>query len=103
MLFNLKKEFFDAEVQVIQNNYPNGFVCRQYEKYFIWKFKLFCRSNGETLFVRISGHYKEAKSIAEGAVITVKHLGTNAYGTLLYPKFFRERTDTTWNDVVDQS
>ena len=31
------KPYFDAEVRVIENNYPHGFQCKQYE------FLLFCR------------------------------------------------------------
>ena len=34
-----------------------------------------------------------------GSVITVKHSGVNAHGTLLYPQFYRERTDVNWNDL----
>ena len=36
----------------------------------------------------------------EGSVITVKHQGTNVYGTLQYPKFYRERNDVSWNDLI---
>jgi hypothetical protein len=38
--------------------------------------------------------------VKEGAVITVKHLGTNVYGTLQFPKFYRERTDVKWEDLI---
>ena len=41
----------------------------------------------------ISENYEEAKKIEVGAKITVKHSGENVYGTLQYPKFFRERLD----------
>jgi hypothetical protein len=44
---------------------------------------------------------EEAKLVKEGAVITVKHLGTNVYGTLQYPKFYRERTDLKWEDLIN--
>ena len=40
-----------------------------------------------------------AKNIAVGSVITVKHSGTNAHGTILYPQFYRERNDVKWNDL----
>ena len=59
-----------------------------------------CRSNGKSLFVEIKENYQEAKNIKVGAVITVKHMGTNVYGTLQYPKFFRERLDVSWNDLI---
>jgi uncharacterized protein (DUF427 family) len=52
------------------------------------------------LFVGLSGNYEEVKKVKEGAVITVKHQGTNVYGTLQYPKFYRERTDVKWDDLI---
>jgi hypothetical protein len=55
--------------------------------------------NGKILFVGLSDNYEEAKKVKEGSVITVKHLGTNVYGTLQYPKFYRERTDVLWSDL----
>jgi hypothetical protein len=58
------------------------------------------RANGRDLFVGLSDNYNEAKKVKEDAVITVKHLGTNVYGTLQYPKFFRERTDVKWEDLI---
>ena len=42
---------------------------------------------------------EEAKRIKEGAIITVKHSGVNIHGTLMYPQFYRERTDVTWRDL----
>jgi hypothetical protein len=62
-------------------------------------FLLTFRTNGKPVFVRISENYQEAKSIPEGSVITVKHLGANVYGTLQYPKFYRERQDLTWKEL----
>jgi hypothetical protein len=62
----------------------------------------FFRNNGKTVFVKIAENCEVAKSISEGNVITVKHHGTNAYGTLQFPKFYRERKDMVWNDVLDQ-
>jgi hypothetical protein len=56
--------------------------------------------NGKELFVGLSDNYEDAKKVKEGSVITVKHLGINAYGTLQYPKFYRERADVTWNDLI---
>jgi hypothetical protein len=56
--------------------------------------------NGKYLFIGLSGNYEEAKKVKEGAIITVKHLGTNVYGTLQYPKFYRERTDVKWEDLI---
>jgi hypothetical protein len=60
------------------------------------------RTNGRNLFVKITENYQEAKGIPEESVITVKHLGVNVYGTLQFPKFYRERKDLTWNDVLSQ-
>ena len=57
--------------------------------------------NGKNLYVGLSSNYEVAKNIKPGAVITVKHQGANAYGTLLYPKFFRERTDVTWEELIN--
>jgi hypothetical protein len=59
----------------------------------------FERANGKTLFVGLSDKYEEAKKVKKGSVITVKHLGTNKYGTLQYPKFYRERTDVKWDEI----
>jgi hypothetical protein len=42
----------------------------------------------------------EAKKVKEGSVITVKHSGTNVYGTLQYPKYYRERADVKWEDLI---
>jgi hypothetical protein len=52
------------------------------------------------LFVGIGENYEEAKGVKKGAVITVKHQGTNVYGTLQYPKFYRERIDVKWEDLI---
>jgi hypothetical protein len=62
---------------------------------------LFYRINGKHLYVGLSDNYEEAKRVKAGAVITVKHLGTNIYGTLQYPKFFRQRDDVTWDDLIN--
>ena len=57
--------------------------------------------NGKSIFVGLNGEEdKDAKEVKEGSVITVKHFGTNVYGTLQYPKFFRERHDVTWDDLI---
>jgi hypothetical protein len=58
------------------------------------------RINGKKIFVGLSDNYEEAKRVKEGAVITVKHSGANVYGTLQYPKFYRERPDLTWENVI---
>jgi hypothetical protein len=58
------------------------------------------RINGKALFVGLSDNYTDAKGVKEGSVITVKHSGTNVYGTLQYPKFYRERTDVKWQDII---
>jgi hypothetical protein len=50
--------------------------------------------------VSVTDNYDEAKRIKEGAIITVKHSGTNVHGTLQYPKFYRERTDVAWIDLI---
>jgi hypothetical protein len=60
------------------------------------------RLNGKSLFVGLSDNYEEAKKVKEGAVITVKHSGTNVYGTLQYPKFYRERTDVNWSELINK-
>jgi hypothetical protein len=59
------------------------------------------RINGNKLFVGLSSKDREAKEVKEGSVVTVKHQGTNVYGTLQYPKFYRERTDVKWNDIIN--
>ena len=56
--------------------------------------------NGKELFVSITENYEEAKGMKAGDVVTIKFIGTNAHGTLLYPKFYRQRTDVTWNDLI---
>jgi hypothetical protein len=56
--------------------------------------------NGKPLFVGLNENYEEAKKVIEGTVITIKYLGTNAYGTLQYPKFYRERTDVKWENLI---
>ena len=48
----------------------------------------------------ITENQEEAQKVKEGTVVTVKYMGTNTYGTLLYPKFFRVRTDVLWNDLM---
>ena len=67
------------------------------------KLTVFYRINGKELFVGLSSDtdYEEAKSIKKGSVITVKHQGMNVHGTLQYPKFYRERTDVKWNDLIN--
>jgi DNA ligase-1 len=81
------KEFFDTEVKVIENVYPHGLHCLQ--------------TNDKKVFVSIYDNYEEAKKLKEGAIITIKHSGVNAYGLSLQPKFYRERTDVTWNDLIN--
>ena len=49
--------------------------------------------------MKLSENTEEAKQVKEGAVITVKHGGTNVHGTLQYPQFWRERLDLKWSDV----
>jgi hypothetical protein len=58
------------------------------------------RTNGKPLFVTLLANQGEAKSLKKGAIVTVTHSGTNIYGTLQYPKFYRERTDVTWNELI---
>ena len=58
------------------------------------------RMNGTKIFVGLnSSNYEEAKAVKEGEVVTVKHLGTNVYGTLQYPKFYRVRRDVQWDTI----
>lgn len=62
------------------------------------------RLNGNSLFVNISKQTKEeAKKVAVGSVITVKHSGVNVHGTLLFPQFFRERNDVNWNEMLNKT
>ena len=61
---------------------------------------IFSRTNGKSLFVGYSGNQNQGKKIKSGSVITVQHQGTNVYGTLQYPKFYRERTDLTWEELI---
>jgi hypothetical protein len=56
--------------------------------------------NGKKIFVGLSDNYEEAKKLKKDAVITVKHSGKNVYGTLQYPKFYRERIDLKWEDLI---
>ena len=75
-------------MKVLEVRYPHGFYCQQ--------------TNGKELFIGINDNYEEAKGVKVGAIITVKHSGTNVHGTLQYPKFFRERTDVTWDDLINR-
>jgi hypothetical protein len=52
------------------------------------------------LIVGFVDNYEQAKQVKEGSVVTVKHAGANVYGTLQYPKFYRERTDVKWEDLI---
>jgi hypothetical protein len=52
------------------------------------------------LFIGLKDNFEEAKKVKEGAVITVKHLGVNVYGTLQHPQFYRERTDVKWEEII---
>ena len=56
--------------------------------------------NGKHLFVGLSNNAEEAKKVKAGDVVTVKYLGVNVHGTLQYPKFYRERTDVKWEDLI---
>jgi hypothetical protein len=58
------------------------------------------RTHGRELFVGLPSESEEAKRVGPGSIITVKHSGVNVYGTLQYPKYYRERTDVTWNDLI---
>ena len=49
--------------------------------------------------MKIAENEEEAKKIKVGSVITVKHSGVNVHGTLLFPQFYRERTDVNWQDL----
>lgn len=62
-------------------------------------FCLFSRLNGKIIFVKLESG-EQAKHIEKGAVITVKHSGVNVYGTLLFPQYYRERLDVTWEDLL---
>ena len=55
------------------------------------------------MFVKIAENAEEAKLVKKGAVITVRHSGVNVHGTPLYPQFYRERLDVTWNDLLNKS
>ena len=93
------KPFFDTEVKVLENNYPHGFNCVQFV-FQVEMFLMMFRINGKNLFVGLSDNYEEAKRVKEGSVITVKHSGVNVYGTLQFPKFYRERNDVKWEDLI---
>lgn len=56
--------------------------------------------NGKKIYVAIKDNFEEAKKVKEGSVITVKYLGSNVYGTLQYPQFYRERIDVKWEDLL---
>ena len=60
------------------------------------------RINGKNLFVNILPRDQslELKKMGPGSVITVKHLGTNIYGTLQYPQFYRQRNDVSWENLI---
>ena len=58
------------------------------------------RLNGKSLFVPIRTETQETKRVKNGSVITVKHSGMNVHGTLLYPQFYRERSDLQWSDLA---
>ena len=101
IVFSLNlKEYFDTEVRVAISAYPYGFHCLQYNFDSRSICLLLFRLSGRKLFVNIYDNYEEAKKVKEGAVITVKHSGTNVHGTLQYPRFYRERTDVTWDDLI---
>jgi hypothetical protein len=57
------------------------------------------RINGKEIFVKLNETTEEAKRLKKGAVITVKHSGTNVYGTLQYPQYYRERVDVQWKEM----
>ena len=81
------KVLFDTEVKVVKNQYPHGFACET--------------PAGKSIFVNVAvEHAEAAKMIKPGAVITVKHSGVNAHGSLMYPQFYRERLDVQWKDVI---
>ena len=78
-------------------------VSTVYSKFIIFSItENFNRQNGKSLFVNIHDNYQEAKGVKVGSVITVKHMGVNIYGTLQYPKFFRLRSDVSWDDLIQQ-
>ena len=57
--------------------------------------------DGKNIFVPFkTGEADQAKKIKEGSIISVKYSGVNVYGTLQYPKFYRERTDVKWEDKI---
>jgi hypothetical protein len=60
----------------------------------------FIRMNGEKLFIGLN-EGDDAKNVKVGSVISVTHNGTNVYGKLQYPKFYRERTDVKWEDLIN--
>ena len=53
--------------------------------------------------MNIPNESEEAKRVKEGSIITVKYQGVNVYGTLQYPKFYRERTDITWAELINNT
>lgn len=88
------KPELDTEVTVVKNMYPHGLSCKQY--IFNLNTEINDRLDGKTVFVDVSTENSESvKKLKEGAVVTVKHMGVNIHGTLQFPKFFRERLDST--------
>ena len=71
-----------------------------YSKFNHYNFVYYYRTNGKEIFVPLDENYTEAKNIREGAVITLKHSGYNVYGKLQQPKFYRERTDVPWEELI---
>lgn len=87
---------FDAEVKVLKNQYPQGFHC---QKYFICVVNsvLIFSQKGNIIYVPITKELLgDAKKIKEGSIITVKHSGIDANGSLMFPQFYRERKDVKW-------
>ena len=83
------KPLFDADVKVIKNASPYGFQCENVD--------------GKTVFVSLPNELQnEAKSIEAGSVITVKHAGLNPQKMMMYPQFYRQRTDVNWQDVLNK-
>jgi hypothetical protein len=91
------KPYYDTEVLVLEDNYPLSLKCIQYETCFT-AFLLISRANGKQLHIPSSN---DAKGVKVGSVITIKHSGANMYGSLLYPKFYRLRTDVKWEDIIN--
>ena len=54
------------------------------------------------MFIKVKlKDFEGLKNTKAGTILTVKHQGTNVYGTLQFPQFYRERLDVKWEDLIN--